>query len=154
MQKKSACLKENHKGYTLLEVLLSFMVFSMISFCIPFFMKGFDTIKNEMVPPYYYEWTLFTQSLKRELWNGKDIVIEPNKISFTINDEQITYEKYQQSIRRRVNDSGHEVVLQSVKYFSLSPLPQGMHIELEFINGEKVEKEFFYYYYQTAEEPL
>ena len=115
-------------------------------------MKGFDSIKNEMVPPYYYEWTLFTQSLKRELWSGKDIVVEPNKISFTLNDERISYEKYQQSIRRRVNDTGHEVVLQSVHFFSFSSLQQGMRVELEFLNGEKVESEFFFYFSQPAEE--
>ncbi len=108
-------------------------------------MKGVETIKNEMVPPYYYEWNLFSESLKNELWKGTDIKVLPQEISFNKNGEKISYEKYNSSIRRRVNDTGHEVVLQSVGSFSLTPLEQGIRINVDFDNGERVESEFFYY---------
>ncbi|MGE6752087.1 competence type IV pilus minor pilin ComGF [Rossellomorea sp. NPDC071047] len=142
---KSVSQRLNNKGYTLIEALLSFTVFCMISLCIPLIMKGFSTIKNDMVPPHYYEWNLFNESLRNELWRGESVVITPDNISFLVSGESISYEKYNQSIRRRVNNRGHEVVLQSVDSFSFASIIQGVHMELEFVGGEKVEGEFFYF---------
>lgn len=144
-QKKYVFQGNNDGGFTLIEALLSFMIFCIISLSIPLLMKGVETIKNEMVPPYYYEWNLFSESLKNELWKGTDIKVLPQEISFNKNGEKISYEKYNSSIRRRVNDTGHEVVLQSVGSFSLTPLEQGIRINVDFNNGERVESEFFYY---------
>ncbi|MGM0864561.1 MAG: competence type IV pilus minor pilin ComGF [Bacillota bacterium] len=142
---KSVFQRLNNKGYTLIEALLSFTVFCMISLCIPLIMKGFSTIKNDMVPPHYYEWNLFNESLRNELWRGENVVITPDKISFLVSGESISYEKYHQSIRRRVNNQGHEVVLQSVDSFSFASISQGVYMDLEFVGGEKVEGEFFYF---------
>lgn len=142
---KSVSQRLNSQGYTLIEALLSFTVFCMISLCIPLIMKGFSTIKHDMVPPHYYEWNLFNESLRNELWRGEGVVITHDKISFMMSGESISYEKYNQSIRRRVNNRGHEVVLQSVDSFSFASIIQGVHMDLEFVGGEKVEGEFFYF---------
>ncbi|TYS87552.1 hypothetical protein FZC88_16305 [Rossellomorea aquimaris] len=148
---KSVSQRLNNNGFTLIEVLLSFTVFCMISLCIPLIMKGFSTIKNDMVPPHYYEWNLFNESLRNEIWRGESIVITPDKISFLVSGESISYEKYNQSIRRRVNNQGHEVVLQSVDSFSFASIIQGVHMDLEFVGGEKVEGEFFYFSTEQGE---
>lgn len=89
---KSVSQRLNNNGFTLIEALLSFTVFCMISLCIPLIMKGFSTIKNDMVPPHYYEWNLFNESLRNELWRGESIVITPDKISFLVSGESISYE--------------------------------------------------------------
>lgn len=104
-----------------------------------------------MVPPHYYEWNLFNESLRNELWKGESIVITPDKVSFLVSGESISYEKYNQSIRRRVNNQGHEVVLQSVDSFSFASIIQGVHMDLEFVGGEKVEGEFFYFSTEQGE---
>ncbi|MGM0853062.1 MAG: competence type IV pilus minor pilin ComGF [Bacillota bacterium] len=148
---KSVSQRLNNKGYTLIEALLSLTVFCMISLCIPLIMKGFTTIKNDMVPPHYYEWNLFNESLRHELWRGQSVVITPDKISFLVSGESISYEKYNHSIRRRVNNQGHEVVLQSVDSFSFASIIQGVHMDLEFVGGEKVEGEFFYFSTEQGE---
>ncbi|WP_172655796.1 competence type IV pilus minor pilin ComGF [Rossellomorea aquimaris] len=142
---KCVSQRVNNKGYTLIDSLLTFTVFCMISLCIPLIMKGFSTIKNDMVPPHYYEWNLFNESLKDELWRGEGVVVTPDKIFFIVSGQAISYEKYNQSIRRRVNNRGHEVVLQAVDSFSFASIIQGVHMELEFVGGEKVEGEFFYF---------
>ncbi|WP_299738359.1 competence type IV pilus minor pilin ComGF [uncultured Rossellomorea sp.] len=141
----------NNKGYTLIESLLSFTIFCMISLCIPLIMNGFSTIKNDLVPPHYYEWNLFNESLRYELWRGESVEITPDKISFMVNGESISYEKYNQSLRRRVNNRGHEVVLQAVDSFSFASIIQGVHLDLEFVGGERVEGEFFYFSTQQGE---
>ncbi|WP_341356586.1 competence type IV pilus minor pilin ComGF [Rossellomorea sp. y25] len=141
----------DNKGYTLIESLLSFTIFCMISLCIPLIMNGFSTIKNDLVPPHYYEWNLFNESLRYELWRGESVEITPDKISFMVNGESISYEKYNQSLRRRVNNRGHEVVLQAVDSFSFASIIQGVHLDLEFVGGERVEGEFFYFSTQQGE---
>jgi competence protein ComGF len=142
----------NNKGYTLIESLLSFTIFCMISLCIPLIMKGFSTIKNDLVPPHYYEWNLFNESLRYELWRGESVKVTPDKISFMVSGESISYEKYNHSIRRRVNNRGHEVVLQAVDSFSFASIIQGVHMDLEFVGGERVEGEFFYFSTEQGEE--
>ncbi len=65
--------------------------------------------------------------------------------SFILNGEKVTYEKYQDSIRRRVNDKGHEVVLQKLSLVSFHAIDGGVRIEGVFLDGKKLEGEFFYY---------
>ncbi|WP_406686778.1 competence type IV pilus minor pilin ComGF [Rossellomorea vietnamensis] len=133
----------DEKGFTLIEALLSFSLFCMISLSIPLVMKGFSTIKHDLVPPRYYEWNLFHESVRNELRNAKDINVMTNQLSFVMDGETILYEKYNQSIRRRVNNRGHEIVLQSVDGFEFNVIDQGVHMDLEFEGGEKVEGNFF-----------
>lgn len=133
----------DEKGFTLIEALLSFSLFCMISLSIPLMMKGFSTIKRDLVPPRYYEWNLFHESVRNELRKAKDVNVLPNQISFVMDGDTIMYEKYNQSIRRRVNNRGHEIVLQSVDGFEFNVIDQGVHMDLEFEGGEKVEGNFF-----------
>lgn len=135
----------DEKGFTLIEALLSFSLFCIISLSIPLMMKGFSTIKHDLVPPRYYEWNLFHESVRSELRKANDVKVLPNQISFVIDGETILYEKYSQSIRRRVNNRGHEIVLQSVDQFTFDVIHQGVHLDLEFDSGEKVEGKFFYF---------
>jgi competence protein ComGF len=135
----------DEKGFTLIEALLSFSLFCMISLSIPLMMKGFSTIKNDLVPPRYYEWNLFYESVRNEIRKADAIEIMPQHISFVVDGETILYEKYNQSIRRRVNNRGHEIVLQAVDQFTFASIHEGVHLDLEFEGGEKVEGNFFYF---------
>ncbi|MCR8847122.1 competence type IV pilus minor pilin ComGF [Rossellomorea sp. SC111] len=143
--KKFVSRRMDEKGFTLIEALLSFSLFCIISLSIPLMMKGFSTIKHDLVPPRYYEWNLFHESVRSELRKANDVKVLPNQISFVIDGETILYEKYSQSIRRRVNNRGHEIVLQSVDQFTFDVIHQGVHLDLEFDSGEKVEGKFFYF---------
>ncbi|MEL3974071.1 competence type IV pilus minor pilin ComGF [Rossellomorea oryzaecorticis] len=140
---KFACL--NNKGFTLLDAMLSFLVFSIISLGFPLVIKGFETIQKESVPPRYYEWNLFSQSLRTELRGGSNFLISSGAVSYVSRGETINYERYQDSIRRQVDERGHEVVLQGVDSFEISEVPQGIRIDVIFEEGEIVESEFYYY---------
>ncbi|WP_244668179.1 competence type IV pilus minor pilin ComGF [Bacillus sp. NTK074B] len=135
--------EKDERGFTMVEALLSFSVFCMISFSLPLMMKAVTMIKNDLVPPHYYEWNLFNESVRNELKNAKSIEIAPQHISFVIDGETILYETYNQSIRRRVNNRGHEIVLQAVDQATFTSIRGGMHLDLEFEGGEKVEGDFF-----------
>jgi competence protein ComGF len=148
---KFACL--NNKGFTLLDAMLSFLVFSIISLGFPLVIKGFETIQKESVPPRYYEWNLFSQSLRTEMWGGSNFQISPETVSYVSQGETIKYERYQDSIRRQVGERGHEVVLQAVDSFEISEVPQGIRIDVTFEEGEIVGSEFYYYKEKTPELP-
>lgn len=143
--KKFVSRQMDEKGFTLIEALLNFSIICIISFSIPLMMKGFSTIKHDLVPPRYYEWNLFHESVRNELRKANDVKVLPNQISFVVDGETILYQKYNQSIRRRVNNRGHEVVLQSVDQFTFNVIHQGVHLNLEFESGEKVEGNLFYF---------
>ncbi|WP_431522022.1 competence type IV pilus minor pilin ComGF [Guptibacillus hwajinpoensis] len=49
----------------------------------------------------------------------------------------VLYERYGTSIRRRVNGTGHEIVLQNVKEMECESLGRKVIIEVELINGKK-----------------
>jgi competence protein ComGF len=142
----------NNRGFTLLDALLSFIVFFIISLSFPLIMKGFETIKTDSVPPRYYEWNLFSENLRNEIWNGENIMISPEQISLDKEGERITYERYQNSIRRRVNERGHEVVLQSIHSLTFFEVPQGVKVEVDFERGEKMESEFYYFHMEKTQE--
>jgi competence protein ComGF len=142
----------NNRGFTLLDALLSFVVFSIISLSFPMIMKGMETIKTDSVPPRYYEWNLFSENLRNEMWASGNILTSPDQISFVKEGERITYERYQNSIRRRVNERGHEVVLQSIHSLTFSEVPQGVKVEVDFERGEWMESEFYYFYKEKITE--
>jgi competence protein ComGF len=148
---KFACL--NNKGFTLLDAMLSFLLFSIISLGFPLVIKGFETIQKESIPPRYYEWNLFSQSLRTEMWGGSNFLISPETVSYVSQGETIKYERYQDSIRRQVDERGHEVVLQGVDSFEISEVPQGIRIDVIFEEGEVVESEFYFYKEKTTALP-
>ncbi|MFI8685378.1 competence type IV pilus minor pilin ComGF [Rossellomorea sp. NPDC077527] len=143
IRKRYAYRRKDESGFTLIDSLLSFSLFCMISFSLPLIMKGFSVIKNELIPPRYYEWNLFNESVRNELKKADQVEVLPGQISFVIDGDTILYEQYDQSIRRRVNNRGHEIVLQEVGQFAFASIQGGVHLDLEFEGGEKVEGDFF-----------
>lgn len=135
----------NNKGFTLLDALLSFMIFLVISLSFPLVIKGLQIIQKESLPPRYYEWNLFSESLRTEMWGGSNILYSPEEISFESDVGTITYERYQDSVRRRVGGLGHEVVLQEIDSFVITEVQQGIKISVVFKEGENVESEYYHY---------
>ncbi|XXM73762.1 competence type IV pilus minor pilin ComGF [Lysinibacillus sphaericus] len=136
---------QNDKGFSLLDALLSFMIFSVISLSFPLVIKGLQVIQKESIPPRYYEWNLFSESLRMEMWRGSNLMYSPEDITFESSGKTITYERYQDSVRRRVGGLGHEVVLQGIDSFVITKVPQGIKISVVFKEGENVESEYYHY---------
>jgi competence protein ComGF len=144
----------NNKGFTLLDAMLSFLIFSVITLSFPLIIKGLQIIQKESIPPRYYEWNLFSESLRREIWGGSDLLYSPNEITFESGGKTITYERYQDSVRRTVGGLGHEVVLQRVHSFNITEVPQGVKVSVEFTEGEDAESEFYHYGVKAIQEKV
>ncbi|MGI8380841.1 competence type IV pilus minor pilin ComGF [Priestia megaterium] len=107
---------KREKGFTLVEMLVSFTLFLIIvSFSpiiIPLAKQTYnpDFSMNEM------EWEIFVNQLAMEYREAKEVGINATTLTLKMENNQIiTYERYEDKIRRRVDESGHEVVLQHIK---------------------------------------
>ena len=62
------------------------------------------------------EWEIFVNQLAMEYREAKEVGINATTLTLKMENNQIiTYERYEDKIRRRVDESGHEVVLQHIK---------------------------------------
>ncbi|MGG0460652.1 competence type IV pilus minor pilin ComGF [Priestia aryabhattai] len=107
---------KSEKGFTLVEMLVSFTLFLLIvsffSIIIPLAKQTYnpDFSMNEM------EWEIFVNQLAMEYREAKEVRIHATTLTLKMeNNQVITYERYEDKIRRRVDESGHEVVLQHIK---------------------------------------
>jgi competence protein ComGF len=118
-------------GYTLLEMLISFSLFLMMMSFVPIMIKMTKEHQETAVSLSTLEWDLFVQQLTFEMREGHQVECSEQRLSFVNNYHQtITYEKYGEKIRRRVNGTGHEVVLQHISSVQFSKVPQGVLVQI------------------------
>ncbi len=60
------------------------------------------------------EWEVFCSQAKKEIRVSNKADVVAGRLVLTTNSETIYYEKYNNILRRRVNSTGHEVILQNV----------------------------------------
>lgn len=131
----------NEKGFTLLEMLLTFSIFLLIVSFIPmminvvFIDSKTEKSFNEL------EWEVFIQQAKIEIREATEITATNDTLFFNMsNGDIISYEKYQDVIRRRVNNRGHEVLLQNIVKVEYTPVSNGILIETVDRNGNKYKR--------------
>lgn len=104
------------KGFTLVEMLVSFTLFLII---VSFFPIIIPLVKQTYNPDFSMnemEWEIFVNQLAMEYREAKEVGIHATTLTLKMENNQIiTYERYEDKIRRRVDESGHEVVLQHIK---------------------------------------
>ncbi|QED48615.1 hypothetical protein FSZ17_15935 [Cytobacillus dafuensis] len=115
----------------MLEMLYAFSIFLLIvsffSICMKFLLdnKGLEARVSRM------EWQVFVSQLKKELRLSEGLEVYENKIILRKNGQNVSYEKYGTNMRRRVNNEGHEIVLQKVDSFNFTPIRDGMKLTVE-----------------------
>ncbi|MBM7701550.1 competence type IV pilus minor pilin ComGF [Metabacillus iocasae] len=107
---------KNQKGFTLVEMLISFSFFLLIVSLIPLIVPILSKTNDSHLALTNIEWELFIAQLTFEYREAKEVKVDASKLTlFTFEDHTVTYERYQDKLRRRVNQSGHEVLLQNVQ---------------------------------------
>lgn len=72
------------------------------------------------------EWEVFQQQILIEMREGTNLIVEPQRISFTSKSGRIIeYEKYGFLIRRQVDGTGHIIGLRNVKTIKFEPIAGG-----------------------------
>ena len=107
---------KREKGFTLVEMLVSFTLFLIIVSFFPIIVPLAKQTYNPDFSMNEMEWEIFVNQLAMEYREAKEVRIHATTLTLKMENNQIiTYERYEDKIRRRVDESGHEVVLQHIK---------------------------------------
>lgn len=90
-----------------------------------------------------YEFFVFFEEIQRELYLANSVNVSTASFTLHLPTRSISYSKYNDYVRRRVNGTGHELVLQNVSSFDVMEVNGGLVCQVMFSNGKKVSKEWF-----------
>ncbi|ASV69024.1 competence type IV pilus minor pilin ComGF [Cytobacillus sp. FSL W7-1323] len=103
-------------GFTLIEALITLACFLIIVSFMPLVFKVISVNENIDERKQKIEWLVFIQQLKKEVRVAEKISLDNRgELILLIDNQSISYEKYGDKLRRRVNGAGHEVVLQKLQ---------------------------------------
>lgn len=126
--KKIFATFQSEEAFTLLEILFSFMVFTvMVFFISPLFtilLQHNDVQKRLQT----MEWEVFCSQIKKEIRMSTKIQVVSNHLELTEDTGTITYEKYENLLRRRVNNTGHEVMFQNISAVKFTLISSTLNI--------------------------
>lgn len=134
----------NNKGITLLPLLISISFLTLIT---PFLVQMLKFVLS--IEPLYVstdsELRHVHFHIQSELNKSIDQQLETNSITFINHDgSTVKYELYHNLVRRRVNDTGHEIIIRDVKEFKMTPLTEEAFI-ITISKGERHRFEKIYF---------
>jgi competence protein ComGF len=129
---------KNEKGFTLLEMLTSLSLVLIMAFL---FTPILNVLSNKHASEGLnkFEWEVFLQQADIEIKEMSELTIGSKGDILYLkgrNGQIVSYEFYQDKIRRRVNGTGHEIILQRISNVQYDVANNGVKIMVEDINGE------------------
>lgn len=135
---------KNSLGFTLIEALMALSFLSIVAALVPLFINSLDHAEDtETADPMEVE--LFFQEIGLEIRESTDITtVYPPRVLYLekYDGRRVSYERYGWSIRRQVDDQGHQVVLQKIRRFDCQLVGDGVKISIEGRKGETYERIF------------
>ncbi|MEH7417694.1 competence type IV pilus minor pilin ComGF [Neobacillus drentensis] len=110
----------NERAFTLVEVLIAFSVFSTIVFFMAPIFQILLNPKSTQMDLQGMEWNVFCSQVTKEIASVSHAEVLSGRLILTKGSDTIQYENYGSSLRRRVNSTGHEIMLQNVSQYSFS----------------------------------
>ncbi|WP_053074994.1 competence type IV pilus minor pilin ComGF [Ornithinibacillus californiensis] len=132
----------NEEGFTLLNQLF---VLAVLLLCIPLQTVIYKTLTEVT---YYEQISIqqFFHYIQMDVNQATTYQSDGNKIILTLpNEDIVTFEAYGALIRRQVNHQGHEIYLRDIQQFQVLPLPYGLKIKIQSLEGEHYEKVIAFY---------
>lgn len=127
----------NEKAFTLLEVLFAFSIFmTIVFFMVPVLQIVLDN-KDSNGRLQDMEWEVFCSQIKKEIRISSKAEVVSGRLVLTNNNESINYEKYGSNLRRRVNSSGHETLLQNVSSVTFTRINNSVKINVKDVWGKE-----------------
>lgn len=133
----------NQKGFTLLSMLLAISILFITVPFLEYLTKSLDYTTNYKDLSFYQ---LF-HFMRDDIIRSTDVEIGKQKISLTaIDGSTVTYEKYNDIIRRQVDGTGHEVFIQkNIEDLSFEKISYGIKAIITTKDGAVYEKKFNVY---------
>lgn len=129
----------NEKGFTFVEMLVTFSILLVILSFISPFLGVLYRDNNEQFNK--LEWQILIQQMKMEIREASEISVSKNESVTFYNaaGDLVSFEKYTDKIRRRVNKKGHEVLLQQIMDVTFEPKTNGFLISVITVDGKTYE---------------
>jgi competence protein ComGF len=124
-------------GFTLIEALLGFTAFCLIAALLPMVFQVLSQVEQGKSRLQMLQWEVFSSQVKKEIRMSQKINPQTNKLILTRDSESILYELNGTNLRRRVNLTGNEILLQNILSVHFSSVPNGVIIEVEDIWRKK-----------------
>lgn len=115
------CLNEH--AFTLVEMLFAFFIFTMIIFLISPVFSIMLQQNDRQRRLQMMEWEVFCSQIKKEIRMSTKAQVVNNRLFLTEDTGTIVFEKYENILRRRVNNTGHEVLLQNISDVNFTLMP-------------------------------
>lgn len=135
--KQKYAVNLNEKAFTLIEVLIALMIFSIIVlFMLPIFQIILSD-EDSQTKLQAMEWEVFCSQIKKEIRMSTKAEVISGQLILTKDADTIQYEKYGSNLRRRVNSTGHEILLQNVSQYSFSILKSAIKVTVKDVWGKE-----------------
>ncbi|WP_246945953.1 competence type IV pilus minor pilin ComGF [Bacillus pinisoli] len=136
-------VKVNEKGYTLLEMLIVFLVLITICSTFPLLLSLLEKWTSQPQGLHPFEWEIASAQMRMDVREGSEIIISQGKLLVKQPPNVITYELYQNILRRQVNGAGHEVILQHIRTVGFRYIESGLAIEVTDLEGVEYESKLY-----------
>jgi competence protein ComGF len=137
MLKKKNAFFLNNQAFTLVETLFAFSIFTMMIFFIsPVFhiiLNNTDLKERLQI----MEWEVFCSQIKKEIRMSKNAEVVAGNLILTKDTQTVIYEKYNTALRRRVNNSGHEILLQNVSIVTFTLINHAISVYIKSLSGRE-----------------
>jgi competence protein ComGF len=143
LKKILSCLKLrfvgtlNEKAFTLIEALIALSIFTTIIFFMTPVFQIILTNKDTEASLQAMEWEVFSSQIKKEIRLSNRAEVVSGRLILTKDTETIQYEKYGTNLRRRVNSTGHEIILQNVSQYSFTILNNSVKTVVTDLSGRE-----------------
>lgn len=131
----------NSRGFTLVEMLFAFSVFSVIVALLPLMVQLIIQDRPLEARAHRFEWEVFISQIKKEVRMSQRVTVNNQQIQLDKDGQIIIYEKYGSNLRRRVDGKGHEILMQKVDFFRFKGLPNGVLVEVMDSYGNEYREE-------------
>jgi competence protein ComGF len=126
-----------NSGFTLAEALLGLAAFCLLAALLPLSFQVFSKVDQGNSRLQTMQWEVFSNQIKKEIRMSQKINPQVNRLFLTRETDSILYEKFGTNVRRRVNLTGNEILLQNVKNIQFDSIKNGTIVKVEDIWSRK-----------------
>ncbi|CAG9609353.1 competence type IV pilus minor pilin ComGF [Pseudoneobacillus rhizosphaerae] len=126
-----------NSGFTLAESLMGLAAFCLLAALLPLSFQVFSKVDQGNSRLQTMQWEVFSSQIKKEIRMSQKINPQVNKLLLTRDTDSILYEKFGTNVRRRVNLTGNEILLQNVKSIQFDYIKNGTIVMVEDIWSKK-----------------
>jgi competence protein ComGF len=137
-------MRGRNQGFTLIEMLVVLLIVLTITSLFPLL---FSLLLQWIEKPsslHPFEWEVATSQLSMEVREAEEMAIQKEVIELThTNQDVISYELFNNTLRRRVNGTGHEVILQHIDSVEFSYIKGGVLISVADLDGTEYNNKIY-----------